>query len=142
MREARDEIRVAIPTRRLVDVDGTAMGGADFGEAREVMLHVVGTESAIVEDGLIGVIDAREDEVACEVRDEGGVGVGVIGVNALAEEAFAEVVDGVISAAEEVKRVVSCGCEDAEGFGMRCGCMGCGEGRGSAEVEARGVCDG
>ncbi len=142
LREARDEVGVAIPARGLVDADGAAVGGADFGEAGEGVGHVVGAEDAIVEGGLVGVVDAREDEVGRggEARDEGGVGGGVVGVDALTEEAFAEVVDGVIGAAEEVEGgVVGRGSEDAEGFRMRCGRVGRGERRGGAEVEARGI---
>ena len=141
LREARDEVGVLVPARRLVDADGAAVGGADFGEASEGVGHVVGAERAIVEGGLVGVVDAREDEVGREARDESGVGGGVVGVDALTEEAFAKVVNGVVGAAEKVVGGVGCGGEDAEGFGMMRGRVGGGEWRGGAEVEARGIRD-
>ncbi len=143
MRQARDKICIGVPARRLMNANGATMGGTDFGETREGVRHVVGAKDAIVEDGLVSVVDARQDEVGRggKARDESGVGDGVVGVNAPTEEAFAKVVNSIIGAAEEVERVVGNGREDAKGFRMVRGRVGCSEGRGGAKVEARGICD-
>ena len=134
--QARDEVGVAIPARRLMDMNGATMRRANFGEASEGVRHVVRAERAIVESGLVGVVDARQNKFACEMRNESGVRVGGIGIDALTEEAFAKVVDGVIGAAKKVERVVGRRCENAKGFRMRRRRMGRSERRCGTKIKA------